>query len=186
MGARDVTASSPEAPQYPVGPFVPEDGYGHLRREELIAQILQAPAALRAAVHGLTAAQLEARYRNWTVRQIVHHIADSHLNAVVRFKLALTEDRPTIKPYDEGRWVTLEDSRTAEIEPTLALLDALHTRWVALLRAMTPDQFARTYFHPEVRAEVSLAEALSNYAWHGRHHTAQILWVRRHRLGLAD
>jgi len=186
MAGRNATASNAEAPQFPVGPFVPEDNYGPQRREEVIAEVVHAPAALRTSVRGLAPTQLEARYRNWTIRQIVHHIADSHLNAFIRFKLALTEDRPTIKPYDEGRWVTLDDSRVADIEPTLALLEALHTRWVGVLRAMTPEQFARTYFHPEAREEVTLAEALSNYAWHGRHHTAQILWVRRHRLGLAD
>jgi len=178
MGARDVTASSPEAPQYPVGPFVPEDGYGHLRREELIAQILQAPAALRAAVHGLTAAQLEARYRNWTVRQIVHHIADSHLNAFIRFKLALTEDRPTIKPYDQAGWAELADGRTASHEISLSLLEWLHRRWVVLLNSMTPTDFSRTFRHPE-SGVLTLIQTLSLYAWHGRHHVAHISTLRQ-------
>jgi uncharacterized damage-inducible protein DinB len=104
----------------------------------------------------------------------------------MQFKLALTEDRPTIKPYDEAQWVTLEDSRAGEIEAPLLLLDGLHPRWVTLLRAMTPEQFARAYHHPGSRQDVNLSEALSYYAWHGRHHTGQILWVRRDRLGLID
>lgn len=168
------------APQYPAGPHAPEREYGAARRAELIEELAGAPVALRASVAGLTPAHLETRYRNWTIRQIVHHIADSHLNAYIRFKLALTEDHPTIKPYDEGLWVGLADTKTGDIQPTLDLLDALHARWVALLRAMTDEQFARAYFHPEANADVRLAEALSEYAWHGRHHTGQILWLRRH------
>lgn len=169
-----------EAPQFPAGPHAPESDYGPSRRAELIEEIAKAPVALRDAVAGLTAAQLETRYRNWTIRQIVHHIADSHLNAYIRFKLALTEDRPTIKPYNEGLWVGLDDTRRGDIQPTLQLLDALHARWVTLLRALTAEQFTRTYFHPEAGATVRLSEALSEYAWHARHHTGQILWLRRH------
>jgi hypothetical protein len=168
-----------DAPQYPAGPYAPEDDYGSERREALIAEIARAPEVLRRAVAGLSPVQLETRYRNWTIRQIVHHIADSHVNAYVRFRLALTEDHPTIKPYDEGRWVTLADARTGDIAPTLALLEGLHARWVALLRAMTAEQFLRAYFHPETSGAVRLSGALSNYAWHGRHHTAQILWLRK-------
>lgn len=184
MGVRQAGSSEAEAPQYPVGPFVPESRFEAGRRDELIAEIERAPAALRAALRDLSGGQLDARYRNWTVRQIAHHIPDSHLNAYVRHKLTVTEDRPTIKPYDEGRWVALEDGRTAALESTLALLEGLHERWVVFLRSLTPAQFARTYLHPEYKTEVTLFESVSNYAWHGRHHTAQILWVRRHRLGL--
>lgn len=168
-----------EAPQFPVGPHAPEQHSGPGRRGELIEEIGHAPAALRRAVAGLSAAQLETRYRNWTIRQIVHHIADSHLNAYLRFKLALTEDDPTIKPYNEGLWVMLADDKTGDIQPTLDLLDALHTRWVTLLRSMASEHFARAYVHPEYGTRVTLAEALSEYAWHGRHHTGQILWLRR-------
>jgi uncharacterized damage-inducible protein DinB len=168
-----------EAPQYPAGPHAPEGDYGSSRRAQLIEAIANAPAALRAAVSGLTATQLETRYRNWTIRQIVHHIADSHLNAYIRFKLALTEDRPTIKPYNEGLWVGLADTKTGDIQPTLDLLEALHARWVTLLRGLTAEQFGRAYFHPEAGASVRLSEALSEYAWHGRHHTGQVLWLRR-------
>jgi len=174
-----------EAPQYPAGPYEADTSYAGVRRDEHITEIAAAPVRLRRAVTGLTAAQLETKYRNWTIRQITHHVADSHLNAYVRFKLALTEDRPTIKPYQEGAWAELADARAAEIEATLLLLMGLHARWVSLLRAMTPEQYARTYFHPEGNAIVLLFEALGHYAWHGRHHAAQILWVRRERLGLS-
>src|SRR5215469_6229183 len=130
------------APQYPAGPLEPEDEYGPRRRAELIAVLEGAPAALRRAVAGLSEGQLDTRYRNWTVRQIVHHLADSHVNSYVRFKWALTEERPTIKAYDEGRWAALEDSRTGDIRAPLALLEGLHRRWVQLLRSMTEQQFA--------------------------------------------
>ena len=175
-----------EAPQYPAGSYDADSSYSAVRRDEHITEIAAAPLRLRRAVTGLVAVQLEATYRNWTVRQIAHHLADSHLNAYVRFKLALTEDRPTIKPYQEGAWADLPDGRGAEVEATLPLMEGLHARWVTLLRAMTPEQYARTYLHPEGNAVVPLFEALGYYAWHGRHHTAQILWVRRERLGLSD
>jgi hypothetical protein len=151
------------------------------RRAELITEIDRAPALLRQAVVGLSDAQLDTRYKNWTVRQIVHHIADSHVNAYVRFKLALTEDVPTIKPYHEDRWVDLDDERQGDIAVPLALLDGLHASWVRMLRAMTDEQFARTYFHPASGSKVALFTALGSYAWHGRHHTAQILWLRQSR-----
>lgn len=166
------------APQYPAGPYVPDEHYSDQRRQEWIAVLEQAPAALRTAVAGLNEAQLDTRYRNWTIRQIVHHLADSHVNAYVRFKLALTEERPTIKPYDEERWVALEDSRSGSITATLALLEGLHASWVQLLRGLTAEQFVRTYFHPEMSEDVPLFRALSSYAWHSRHHTGQILWLR--------
>jgi DinB superfamily len=165
-------------PQYPAGPLVLEDGYDPARRAELIAVIEAAPANLRRAVAGLTEAQLDTRYKNWTIRQIVHHLTDSHVNSYVRFKLTLTEDRPTIKPYFEDRWVALEDARTGDIAIPLALLECLHAGWVQLLRAMTEAQFARSYFHPESGETVSLKAALSSYAWHCGHHTGQITWLR--------
>jgi hypothetical protein len=170
-----------EAPQNPAGPFAPEDGYGPSRRAELIAVIENAPAALRRAVAGLSEEQLDERYRNWTLRQIVHHLADSHVNSYIRFKLALTEERPTIKPYDEGRWAALEDSRHGDVKAPLALLEGLHARWAQLMRSMTEEQFARSFFHPETGQDVTLSAALCQYAWHCRHHTAQISWVREQR-----
>jgi hypothetical protein len=170
-----------EPPQYPAGPDVPVECPAPERRSELIAEIEQAPARLRQAVAGLSDAQLDTRYKNWTIRQIVHHLADSHVNAYVRFKLALTEAVPTIKPYEEGRWVDLDDERLGDVAVPLALLDGLHAGWVRLLRSMTDGQFARTYFHPEAGVTVALSAALGSYAWHGRHHTAQILWLRQGR-----
>lgn len=170
-----------EAPQNPAGAFAPEENYGPRRQAELIAVIEAAPTALRTAVAALSEEQLDTRYRNWTIRQIVHHVADSHVNSYVRFKLALTEDRPTIKPYDEGCWAALADARTGDVRASLALLEGLHARWVQLLRSMTEEQFGRTFFHPETGQTVSLSAALCYYAWHCRHHTAQINWLREQR-----
>ena len=168
-----------EAPQNPAGAFVPEEDYGPQRREEFIAVIEAAPAALRGAVAGLSEEQLDTRYRNWTVRQIVHHVADSHVNSYIRFKWALTEERPTIKAYDEGRWAALADSRAGDVRPPLALLEGLHARWVQLLRSMSAEQFARSFVHPETGKSILLSEALAYYAWHCRHHTGQITWLRQ-------
>jgi DinB superfamily len=167
-----------EPPQNPAGAFAPETNYGPQRRDELIAVVDKAPSALRDAVAGLSEAQLDTRYRNWTIRQIVHHLADSHVNSYIRFKWALTEEVPTIKAYDEARWAALEDSRTGDIQAPLALLQALHGRWVQLMRSMTDAQFARAFHHPESGETVSLSAALGYYAWHCRHHTAQIRWRR--------
>jgi uncharacterized damage-inducible protein DinB len=170
-----------DVPQHPAGAFVAEDNYGADRRDEFIAAIANAPAALRAAVAGLSENALDTQYKNWTIRQIVNHVADSHVNSYVRFKWALTEDRPTIKAYDEGRWVSLADSRSGEIGIPLALLDGLHARWAHLLRSMTKDQFRRSFHHPETGETVTLSAALCYYAWHCRHHTAQITWLRQTR-----
>lgn len=170
------------APQNPAGEFVAEEKLTSERRAQLIADMEKAPAVLRQAVAGLSDEQLNTRYRNWTIRQIVHHITDSHVNCYVRFKWALTEEQPTIKAYDDGRWASLEDSRAGDIRAPLALLEGLHTRWVQLLRSMTPDQFARCFIHPETGKSISLNGALCYYAWHCKHHTAQITWLReQHR-----
>jgi uncharacterized damage-inducible protein DinB len=166
------------APQNPAGPFAPENHFGPDQRAEFIAVIAQAPTALRQAVAGLTEQQLETLYKSWTIRQIVNHLADSHVNSYVRFKWALTEECPTIKAYDEGRWAALEDSRMGDVQTPIALLQGLHTRWVHLLRSMTDEQFARSFVHPETGKTVTLNEALCYYAWHCRHHTAQIQWLR--------
>ena len=165
-------------PQNPAGEFVSEREPSDRRIHELVAEVAAAPAVVRAAVAGLSGAQLDVPYRNWTIRQIVHHVADSHVNSYVRFKWALTEDRPTIKAYFEDRWVALADSRTGDVAPALALLDAVHGRWAQLMRAMTPDQWRRVFHHPESGAVVRLDEALPYYAWHARHHAAQIRWLR--------
>jgi hypothetical protein len=168
-----------EAPQFPDGAFAPEPNYGPDRRDQFIAGIAKAPAVLSEVVGGLTEEQLDTKYKNWTIRQIVNHLADSHVNSYVRFKWALTEDVPTIKAYDEGRWAALQDSRTGDIQAPLALLEGLHARWVRLLRSMTEAQFARSFLHPETGQTVTLNEALCYYAWHCRHHTAQIRWLRQ-------
>jgi hypothetical protein len=167
-----------QPPQNPAGDFVAEENIDSARRAELIAVIENAPANLRKAVAGLSEEQLHTRYRNWTIRQIVHHLPDSHINSYVRFKWALTEDQPTIKAYFEDRWVALEDSHKGDIQPALSLLEGLHARWVLLLRSMTEPQFSRSFVHPETGKSISLNAALSYYAWHCRHHTAQITWVR--------
>jgi hypothetical protein len=168
-------------PQYPAGPEAAEANPPSERRAEWIAEIERAPALLHQAIAGLSEGQLDTAYKNWTIRQIVHHLSDSHVNAYIRFKMALTEDAPTIKPYADGRWVELDDERRGDVAVPLALLDALHVAWVRLLRSMTDRQFARTYFHPESGETVALSAALGSYAWHGRHHTAQIRWLRQDR-----
>jgi len=167
-----------EAPQNPAGEFVPEEKVTSEGRAQRIGDLEKAPIALRQAVAGLSEKQLDTRYRNWTIRQIVHHIADSHVNSYVRFKWTLTEERPTIKAYDEGRWAALADARAGDIQAPLALLEGLHAQWVQLLCSITPEQFARGFTHPETGKSFSLNAALCYYAWHGKHHTAQITWLR--------
>jgi hypothetical protein len=164
--------------RYPVGRWdrqpLPDAALG-----AAIESIAAAPARVRAAVAGLSETQLETPYRpgGWTVRQVVHHLPDSHLNAYVRFRLALTEEAPTIKTYEESRWAELPDAKSAPPEVSLALLDALHARWVPLLRAMRPADYDRAYRHPEMGL-VPLRGVLGLYAWHGRHHEAHITRLR--------
>lgn len=170
--------------RYPIGPFKFEDRA--LSGDELdsyIDQIAKTPRRLREAVSGLTAEQLDTPYRpgGWTVRQVVHHVPDSHLNSYVRFKLALTEDEPVIKAYDEAGWAALSDSRDTPVEVSLGLLDSLHERWVVLLRSLAPSDFARSFSHPE-RGKVTLNTNLALYAWHGKHHVAHITSLRE-RMG---
>ncbi|MFY9825854.1 MAG: putative metal-dependent hydrolase [Thermoanaerobaculia bacterium] len=165
--------------RYPVGRLQEEGPLSEARRLELIEQIAETPERLRAAVHGLNPAQLDTPYRpgGWTVRQVLHHVPDSHLNAYVRFKLALTEDSPPIKPYAEALWAALPDTGRTAPEVSLTLLDALHKRWVILLRAMDTAGWARTLQHPE-RGTLTLDQMLVTYAWHGRHHVAHITALR--------
>ena len=166
--------------RYPIGPFVYDGVATAEERRERIARIEQTPAALRAAVRGLSEVQLATPYRpgGWTVRQVVHHVPDSHLNALTRFKLALTESTPTIRPYDEARWAELGDVASTPIEVSLRLLEALHERFVALLRTMSAGDFRRELFHPERNATMTLDEMLALYAWHGPHHTAHVTALR--------
>lgn len=166
--------------RYPVGKFKWRDEkLTYAQRENLIGEIAAAPAKLRQAVAGLTEAQLDTPYREggWTVRQVVHHAADSHLNAIIRFRLALTEAEPLIKPYNQDDWARLADARTAPVETSLRLVESVHERWVLLLRSMAAEDFARTFRHPELGV-VNLDRNLALYAWHGRHHAAQITTLR--------
>jgi uncharacterized damage-inducible protein DinB len=146
----------------------------------MIDAIARTPSNLRAAVRGLSDDQLDTPYRTggWTLRQVVHHVPDSHMNAFIRVKLGLTEDVPTIKPYDEAAWARLADAKDTPVETSLTLLDALHERWLTLLRAMAPADFERTLNHPDWDAPMSLDTVLALYAWHGPHHTAQITGLR--------
>ncbi|HYM13065.1 MAG TPA: bacillithiol transferase BstA [Bryobacterales bacterium] len=169
--------------RYPIGRFQFPDAVTQDQRGQFIDDIEAAPALLRAAVAGLSPEQLDTPYRpgGWTVRQVVHHVPDSHMNSYMRFRLALTENEPAIKPYDEKRWAELADARTAPLEPSLALLESLHRRWVLLLRSFQPADFARAFRHPELGL-VTLERNLALYAWHGRHHVAHITSLRE-RMG---
>jgi uncharacterized damage-inducible protein DinB len=166
-------------PRYPIGKFNYDGPPTPEQREELLNQIEQAPASLRTAVSGLSEPQLDTPYRpeGWTVRQVVHHVPDSHLNAYIRTKLALTEDEPTIKPYAEDRWAQLADTQATPIDVSLTLLDALHDRWLRLLRSLQREDWKRTFHHPEM-GPMSLEKNLVLYAWHGRHHVAHITALR--------
>jgi uncharacterized damage-inducible protein DinB len=168
---------------YPIGRFEWPESVGPEMRAQSIGEIEAAPAWFRAAVQGLTGQQLDTPYRpgGWTVRQVVHHVADSHLHSYIRFRLALTEDQPTIKPYDQDKWAELPDARTAPVETSLRLIDSLHQRWVLLLRSMSDADFARTFLHPE-RGVMRLDVTLAMYAWHSRHHRAHITGLRE-RMG---
>jgi hypothetical protein len=165
--------------RYPLGRYEAPDPVTAAQRAAWIADLAAAPAALRAAVEGLSDDRLDTPYRpgGWTVRQVVHHVPDSHLNAYCRFKLALTEDAPTIKPYEEARWAELPDS-AGPVAPSLDILDGLHARWVALLRAMPEAAWSRTFVHPEHGRALRLDWTLGLYAWHGKHHTAHVTALR--------
>jgi uncharacterized damage-inducible protein DinB len=168
--------------RFPIGDFRPPATTTEAERLARIDQIEAAPARLREAVVGLGPEQIETPYRpgGWTVRQVVHHVPDSHLNGYVRFRLALTEDEPTIKPYQEERWAELPDARSAPLEVSLDMLDALHRRWTRLLRSLAPSDWERRYRHPELGL-VSLERTLALYAWHGRHHVAHVTSLRDRR-----
>ena len=166
-------------PKYPIGPCAKPAASDQESRRAAMAAIASAPGLFKSAVSGLGDAQLDTPYRDggWTVRQVVHHVADSHMNAYIRFRWTLTEDEPVIKTYDEKRWADLPDARTAPIESSLELLEALHARWMALLLALTPADYAKRLAHPELGA-VDLNTMLALYAWHGRHHAAHITTLR--------
>lgn len=166
--------------RYPIGNFEPPANVTPARRNQAIEEIAKAPAGLRAAVKGLTDKQLDTPYRDggWTVRQVIHHVPDSHVNSYVRFRLALTEEQPPIKTYAEAKWAELEDAKTAPVDISLNLLDSLHDRWVRLLRSMRPEQFERSLLHPDHGVR-TVDWMLFLYAWHGKHHTAHITGLRK-------
>ncbi len=171
-----------EDPRFPIGKFSPPAANTAEVRSQHIANLRQLPAHLRQAISGLNDAQLDTPYRDggWTVRQTVHHLADSHIMSFSRFKLALTSDWPTISAYDENAWANLPDSRLP-LESSLQILEGLHTRWVALLESMSDDDFNKGIVHPE-RGRMNLATALAIYSWHSLHHTAHITRLRE-RMG---
>ena len=169
--------------RYPIGQFSPPEKVSEEERQQHIVTVAELPQQLTEAVEPLIDAQLDTPYRDegWTVRQVVHHLPDSHLNAYTRFRLALTEDNPTIRPYAEDRWAELSDARKARIEPSLQLLEALHQRWVMLLQSLTDEDFARTFVHPQQEKTYRLDVALANYAWHGQHHLAHITTLKERK-----
>jgi len=171
------TKSDPkaEALSFPIGRFVAPDTVTPEMRAKYIEEIAAAPAALRAAVKGMSEEKLDTPYRpgGWTIRQVVHHLPDSHLNAYVRMKLALTEDEPGITPYMEDRWAELPDSRGVPVETSLLLYESLQSRWVYIMRSMTDAQWKRAYVHPQM-GRYPLDRQAALYAWHGKHHVAHI------------
>jgi hypothetical protein len=167
-------------PRYPIGQFEMPDKITPALRQSAIEKIAETPAKIRAAIKGLSESQLDTPYRDggWTIRQVVHHVPDSHLNAYVRLKLALTESTPTIKPYAEDKWAELADSRSTPIETSLALLESLHLRWVQLWRSLKPEDFSRKLIHPD-HGERNVDWLVFVYGWHGPHHTAHITALRK-------
>ena len=170
-----------EEQKYPIGKFVKPEAFTPEILSRYIQDIELFPSRMRAEVETLTEEQLDTAYRpgGWTIRQVLHHCADSHMNSFVRFKLTLTEDTPTIKPYFEDRWAELEDSKRMPVEPSLKLLEGLHARWVVLLQSLTTEDFAKRYIHPERGKEVRLDATLGIYAWHCHHHLAHITTLKR-------
>ncbi|MBI2683070.1 MAG: putative metal-dependent hydrolase [Acidobacteriales bacterium] len=168
---------------YPIGRFEYKPGYSAEQREQLLQQIEAAPAQMRAAVRGLSDAQLDTPYRpgGWTVRQLVHHVPESHAHSFIRFKWTLTEDTPKIKAYEESDWARTPEVAGMPIDPSLDLLEALHKRWMYLLRSLKPEDWKKKLIHPS-NGEMSLERMLGLYAWHGRHHVAHITGLRE-RMG---
>jgi hypothetical protein len=166
--------------RYPIGRFRAVMPITSELRAAAIDAIASLPERMRAAVAGLSDARLDTRYRpdGWTIRQVVHHVADSHMNGLTRVKLALTEETPTIKPYDENAWAQLADMRLP-IDVSLGIIDGIHARWAAVYRGMSAAQFDRSFVHPEIGAQLTLDWHLQNYAWHSHHHLAHITELRR-------
>jgi hypothetical protein len=165
-----------KTPQYPIGKFRAPESVSPEDRALYVEAIASAPARLRAAAIGITATQLDTPYREggWTIRQVIHHIPESHMNAYIRFKLALTEADPVIKPYDEAAWARLGDVAVAPIETSIVLLESLHQRWVVLMRLLSGDDWRKRFVHPEYGQARTLEQTLALYAWHGDHHIAHV------------
>ncbi len=168
--------------RYPIGEFRRQASYSPKERLENIELLRQAPVSLRSALVGLSDAQLDTPYREggWTLRQVVHHIPDSHLNAYTRVKLALTEDKPVIKPYDETAWASLTDTQQTPLEVSVVLLEAIHTRWINIFQSLNESDWQRDYLHP-VNGATSIEATLASYVWHGQHHIAHITQLRQRK-----
>lgn len=166
-------------PRYPIGKYQPQP-FSEQQKQEWLNDIKFLPLALENAILNLDASQLETPYRDggWTVKQVVHHVADSHMNAYCRFKLGLTEDNPTIKPYEESLWANLKDTQNTPVNISITLLHALHARLYEVLINITDEEFNRTVFHPEYKKEMTLWYLLGMYAWHSKHHTAHVTSLR--------
>ena len=166
----------PEELKYPIGKFSKPQRITLETIGRWIDEIGHLPTQIRQAVKGLNEKQLDTPYRpeGWTIRQVIHHLPDSHMNSYIRFRLALTEDKPTIKPYFEERWAEIDDAKNGPIEISLILLEALHIRWTILLRSLKLEQLHKSYIHPESGKEIRLDETIGIYAWHGKHHLAHI------------
>lgn len=165
--------------QYPIGKFQRKSQLTESERSDLIQEISETPANLRKTVHGLLENEVDTPYRpgGWTVRQVVHHLPDSHMNAYIRMKLALTETQPLIKPYNQSLWAELHDGKGGPIEASLTLLESLHQRWVLLMKSLQPKDFLKTMSHPE-QGIINIDFLVQLYGWHGRHHVAQIMTLR--------
>jgi len=181
-----ITTNTIESLKYPIGRYQAPADIDKTLRQMWIEKISSLPAELGAAVSGLNDQQLNTPYREggWTVRQVVHHVADSHMNSYIRFRWAMTEDKPVIKAYEEGLWAELPDARTLPVIVSLDLLGAMHRRWTTLLESMTEGDYARCLIHP-ASGEHTLGKMLGLYAWHGQHHTAHVLRLRE-RMGWGD
>lgn len=169
--------------KFPIGEFQKPDDLTEALIANYISDIQSFPQRLRKEVENLSDEQLDSPYRSdgWTIRQVVNHCADSHLNSFTRFKLALTEDKPTIKPYYEDRWAELADSKTMPVEPALKMLEGLHERWTVLLTSLTKEDLKKKFIHPEHGKEISLDENIGIYAWHGNHHLAHITSLKKRK-----
>jgi len=170
--------------RYPIGHFEKPARYTPERIADYFKVLSEFPDSMKKETAQLSTMQLDTAYRpgGWTIRQVVHHCADSHLNSYIRFKWALTEEKPVIKPYYEDRWAELEDAKNLTIEPSLLLLEGLHFRWVALLKSLTDQQLTKQFIHPDGNKEISLCEAIGLYAWHCQHHLAHITELKK-RMG---